>query len=206
MPDENFQNNRAFYEMRMSAVERLQNHKPEEIAHKSGAVFHSENALLTIRSLNQTIEISVPEYVFKPQVEEWHQLVILHYLELADGTETSPEQVSFGGLKDGLIRGTKFDRYMEKELQAFLTGKKPAQLFEICKSLGAEIAEDKSDLCAVFPFLPRYPVWLKIWFADEEFDASGKVLLSKSADHYLTIEDAVAVGEIILSRLKGLAV
>ena len=31
---------------------------------------------------------------------------------------------------------------------------------------------------------------------------SGKFLLSKSADHYLTIEDAVTVGELLLSKLK----
>lgn len=44
---------------------------------------------------------------------------------------------------------------------------------------------------------------VKIWFADEEFEASGKLYLSRSADHYLTMEDAVTVGEILLSKLKA---
>ncbi|MDY2660868.1 MAG: DUF3786 domain-containing protein, partial [[Ruminococcus] gnavus] len=48
----------------------------------------------------------------------------------------------------------------------------------------------------------NYPVWLKIWFADEEFEASGKLYLSRSADHYLSMEDAVTVGEVFLSKLK----
>lgn len=60
-------------------------------------------------------------------------------------------------------------------------------------------------MCAIFPFLPHYPVWLKIWLADEEFDASGKLMISKSADHYLTVEDAVTVGEILLSLLKAIS-
>lgn len=202
MSNEINQTNRAFYEMKLSAVERLRNHQAEEIAKKSGTVFHKEKSCLEIQSLNERLEISLPEYHFRPEIAEWHQLVLLHYLDLADGAEVSSEQVSFGGLKDGLIRGTKFDQYVENELQVFLNGKTPERLLKIFKSLGAEIMEDKSDLCAKFPFLPNYPVWLKIWFADEEFDASGKMLLSKSADHYLTIEDAVTVGDILLSRLR----
>lgn len=98
------QEERAFSKMRTSAVQRLQNHLPMEIAAKSGALFHSEKKCLEIQSLNQRLEISLPEYDFTPYIEEWHQLVILHYLDLADGVKASEEQVSFGGLKDGLIR------------------------------------------------------------------------------------------------------
>ena len=54
----------------------------------------------------------------------------------------------------------------------------------------------------MLPFLPRIPLVLKVWFADEEFEASGKLLLTTSADHYLAIEDAVTVGEIILRQIK----
>ena len=51
------------------------------------------------------------------------------------------------------------------------------------------------------PVSARYPLRLNIWLADEEFEASGKLLVSRSADHYLTIEDAVTVGDIFLSKL-----
>ena len=44
---------------------------------------------------------------------------------------------------------------------------------------------------------------LKVWLADEEFEASGKFYISKSADCYLTMEDAVTVGEILLSKLNA---
>lgn len=33
--------------------------------------------------------------------------MILHYLDLADGTEVFLQMVSFGGLKDGLVRRTQ---------------------------------------------------------------------------------------------------
>lgn len=57
-------------------------------------------------------------------------------------------------------------------------------------------------MCGI-PLPAKLPVWLKIWFADEEFEVSGKFYPSRSADCYLTIEDAVTVGEILLSKLEG---
>ena len=36
----------------------------------------------------------------------------------------------------------------------------------------------------------------------DEFDASGRLLLNGSADHYLTIEDAVTAGSILLDALE----
>lgn len=196
------QDNRAFLQMLQPAKERICRHLPEEIAEKSGAVFHKEESFLELKSFHQTVRINFPDCTFWPQLDEWHQLVTLHYLDLADGAEVSPQMVSFGGLKDGLVRGTKFDHDMDRALREFLAGKSPEQIRAVCRGLGAQFVEERADLCAVFPFLPRYPLWLKVWFADEEFEASGKLLVSKSADHYLTIEDAVTVGEIFLSKLK----
>ena len=193
--------NRAFQQMLLSAKERICVHAPEEIAQKSGAVFHKDKSYFELQSLAQRIQIAFPECKFQPWIDEWQQLVILHYLDLADGTEVSQEMVSFGALKDGLIRGTKFDHDMERALGGFLAGMTQEQLCRVCERLGAQLVEERADLCAVIPFLPRYPIWLKVWFADDEFEASGKLLVSKSADHYLTIEDAVTVGELLLLKL-----
>ncbi len=43
----------------------------------------------------------------------------------------------------------------------------------------------------------------EIVVADEEFPASGKLLLDASADHYLMIEDAVTAGQILIEKLVG---
>ena len=185
--------NRAFQEMLQAAVKRLQNRSGEEIAAKSGAVFHSSRNVLEIMSFYETIEIQLPEFYY---------LTLLHYLDMADGTEGSQKLITFGNLKDGLIRGTKFDRTAEQKLEKLLQDKDPEKIQKACKNLGAEFIETKADLCAVFPVLPRYPVTLKIWFADEEFPASGKIFLQDHADHYLSVEDAVTVGEILLQKLS----
>ena len=193
----------AFEEMLASARKRLENRRPEELAQRSGSIYEHENKIICLTSLGQSISIRLPSYEFEQPIREWHQLVILHYLDLADQTPVSEEQITFGNLKDGLIRGIKFDHTMDRELTVFLKNKSEDQILRIIKACGGRIISSNADICAQFEFLPFYPLWLKIWLSDEEFDASGKVLLSKSADHYLTIEDAVTVGDVFLERLKS---
>ena len=79
----------------------------------------------------------------------------------------------------------------------------PEELERRCEALGANFETSNADLCARFDFAPRYPVWLKVWFGDEEFPASGHLFVDASAPRYLTIEDAVTVGSLILDQLTG---
>ncbi len=194
--------NRAFQEMLAAAKGWLSGRSPETLAERAGAKWDPGAKLLSLQSLNQRLEVSTEDWSVRPQPEEWHHLILLHYFSIADGTQLSDEMISFGNLKDGLIRGTKFDRTADLALARFLKDREPEQIKAVCRSLGAGFQDSNADLCAVFPFLPRYPVAVKIWFADEEFPASGKMLVSASADHYLTIEDAVTAGEVMLGKLE----
>ena len=66
--------NRAFQEMLQAAVKRLQNRSGEDIAAKSGAVFHSSRNVLEVRSFYETIEIQLPEFRINSDMDEWHYL------------------------------------------------------------------------------------------------------------------------------------
>ena len=101
------------------------------------------------------------------------------------------------------MRGGGLDRNAELIVRRDLGILPPEELERRCRSLGAELLPSNADFCARFDFAPRYPIWLKVWFADEEFPASGRLLLDESAPHYLTIEDAVTVGSLILDQLTG---
>ena len=156
MPLDHKDSKRAFNEMYMIALKRLENRSPDEIAKNAG------------------------------------------YLDLADGTPLYHQAVHFGELKDGLIRGSRFDKTVEREFASFLSDKKDEDIINLCKSLGGEIIKSKFDLSVVFYLFPNYPVTLNIWFADDEFGAVGSMLVDKSADNYLTIEDDVVAGEFML--------
>ena len=196
--------NRAFTEMLAVAQSRLAGRSPLEIAEKARVTFDQEQQAFLFSSLGENIIVHYPSYEVEPKLEEWHHLVILHYLEMADGTPLGQRFVAFGDLRDGMVRGGGFDRTCEQTMARYF-GKKPLEnLQAVCTALGAKLKDSNADLCAVLPFLPQYPVTWKLWLAEEEdeIDGSGRLFLDSSADHYLSIEDAVTVGTIILDRLR----
>ena len=196
--------NRAFSEMLAVAQSRLAGRSPLEIAEKAHVTFVQEQQAFLFSSLGENIIVHYPSYTIEPQLEEWRHLVILHYLEMADGTPLNQRFITFGELRDGLVRGGGFDRTCEQAMALYF-GKKPLEnLQAVCTALGAKLEDSNADLCAVLPFLPQYPVTWKLWLAeeDDEIDGSGRLFLNSSADHYLSIEDAVTVGAIILDRLQ----
>ena len=130
----------------------------------------------------------------------WHTLTLLHYLDLADGTPLCGRMIPFSQYKDGLVRGGGLDRNAELIVRRDLSVLPPEELERRCEALGANFEASNADLCARFDFAPRYPVWLKVWFGDEEFPASGHLFVDASAPRYLTIEDAVTVGGTDLGR------
>lgn len=192
--------NRAFSEMQKVAVDRLTGRDPDDIAFKAKVSFDREESCFVLSSLGKTITVRCPDYEMKPDIQQWQQLVILHYLDLADGTPLSDREIAFSQLRDGMVRGYDFDRRAEEAIRRL--GQRPeAQIRSLCAGLGASFIPSKADICAVFPFLPNYPITLNLWLKDDEFDASGRLLLNGSADHYLTVEDAVTAGSILLDAL-----
>ena len=129
--------NSAFQEMLTAAKGWLSGRSPEELAKLAGAMWEPEAKLLKLQSLNQRLEVGTEDWSVRPQPEEWHHLILLHYISIADGTQLSDEMISFGNLKDGLIRGTKFDRTADLALARFLKDREPEQIKAVCRSLGA---------------------------------------------------------------------
>ena len=199
---ENKKENRAFNEMYIAAQKRLEGKNPIEIAKNSGAEFDEEKSILKIKSLDSVFELEYPTYDMKEKRDDWQILTLLHYLDLADNTPILSKQIKFGELKDGLIRGARFDKTVEAELERFLKNKDEKQVIEVFKSLDAKFIDSKADLSAVFYIYPYYPVTISVWFEDEEFPPTGKMFLDKTADHYLTIEDAVGVGELMIKIIN----
>lgn len=193
--------NQLLTNMLRAAKERLSGRDPQVIARSAGVSFEGDR--FQLRSLGREIQISVPELDVTPDLPQWQMLTLLHYLDIADGTSLSGRQTGFADYRDGMARGGTFDRDAEAVVREKLGRMEPSRLAERCIALGARMLDSNADLCAQFDFAPRYPVWLKIWFADDELEASGRMFVDGSAGHYLTIEDAVTVGSLILGLLTG---
>ncbi len=193
--------NKAFSLMLRDAILRLEGKDPEDTAKMAGIEYDRQNNIFRFSSLGQEYTLSYPAYTFSPEPEEWHRLTILHYLDLADHSPLSGEFISFSQIKDGIIRGSGFDKKCETQTPNILKGLSEEDIKGLLLSLGGTYIKTNADYSAVLSFMPYYPVLIKIWFEDDEFPAVAKMMVDKN-DRYLSIEDAVTVGEIILEKLR----
>lgn len=194
--------NRTFREMEKAALERLRGLDPHQISVRTDIPFDEETSSFSLTSLGIHITISYPAYDISPHLPDWHHLMLLHYLEMADGALRTEKQISFRELPDGFVRGEQFDRSCEHTIAATIGNYAPEKLCAACIRLGATLKEGRSDLCAEFSFAPRYPVTLNLWFAEDELPGSGRMLLDGNAGHQLSTEDAVTIGELILEQIQ----
>lgn len=196
---ENMETNNQFIQMENAALKRLFVRSAKDIAKKSGVNFDGKT--FKFKSLGIDVTVDYPTFSISPTLDMWHHLIILHYLDLADGSPVLGTLSSFSEYRDGLIRGGDFDRRAEKMIQNLLKGTSVSDLKNRCTELGGILIDSNADLSAKFYFMPQYPLTLKIWFADDEFEASGHLFTDISAQHYLSVEDAVTVGELLLTYL-----
>lgn len=194
--------NRMYSNMLCAARSRLTGRNPHKLAKWANLSYSPQSACFQIPVLGKNCSLQWPSCSAEPECEEIVQLLMLHYLDLADGTPVQGKLISFGQLKDGMIRGDRFDRDSEERLRGLLSRMGEEELRRRCRNMGGCEYASNADFSAVLPFLPNYPVTLRVWFADEEFAASGRLFVDVSADHYLTVEDAVTVGELVLQRLE----
>lgn len=201
MKNENnrIENNQQFFNMLQAALRWLKDRSPEEISKHGNLPFDGKTFFF--ESLGTPVSVCYPDYHVTPDLDQWHILTLLHYLSVADGFPLTGRQISFAQQKDGMIRGGGFDHEVEMTTAQKLGVLPPQELERRCLALGATLHSSNADLCAEFSFAPNYPVWLKIWFADDEFPASGRMFLDAAAEHYLGIEDAVTLGSLILNKL-----
>lgn len=192
--------NQTFEQMNTVGLGWLKDRDPVEIARKAGVSYDEKKQVFTFSSMGIPLEMTWPDYTVSPQIGGWHYLLILHYMHIADGTPLTDREMSFSQMNSGMVRGSGIDRKFEQTIQ-LMKQLDEHVLDAVCAGMGAEKIRSNADVAYRFPFLPRFPVTLKVWLPDEEFPASGRLLVDESADHYFTIEDAVTLAEILIEKI-----
>ena len=195
----------AYERMMKTAREWLADKSPKDIAVNAGVEYDAERAVFTMFSLSKRVEVAYPKYTFSDDIEEWHQMSILHYFNLADGVKPMGEWISLSQMASGMIRGGGFDRMFEALVRNQLGKMSAQEVGDACRRMGMTLDKSNADLCASISFAPHFPIIMKLWFADPEDDlpASGRLFVDRTADHYLTIEDTVTLCEyLVVDRLK----
>ena len=118
--------NRAFMAMHRVARSWLAGSDPGEIARLSGVAYDPERSEFALSSLGREMRMRWPECAVRGDCGPWHELLLLHYMHLADGTLPSGAWISFSELRDGMLRGGGFDRDSAARLSGMLGGLAPA--------------------------------------------------------------------------------
>ena len=192
---------RAYESMFNTAKEWLAGADPAALCGRCGAAWNEEKQEIRICTLGQDVHLSWPLLAVEPAIPNWQMLVLLHYLFRCDGTRPKGTRIALADMKDGLIRGAKFDLTAERSFTRILKDRSEAEIVRAFETLGAVREAGKSDLEFRIPVFPHFPVYSSIYLADEDFPASGKLFVDTAADHSLTIEDAVTVGDLILTMI-----
>lgn len=171
---------------------------------KTGAEFTNNKFYLDF--IGTPIEVTYPEgLVFKKDTQEElgliEKILILHYLTNAGGSPILNRSISFKELPGGSIYIEPFtNRCIRPLIQIF--GNDLASFQKSAEKLGG-LKGKHGDLSYCFYPLPRIPVTLVLWAADEEFPANANILFDESAADYLHTEDYAFLCGMLAGKLKA---
>jgi len=133
----------------------------------------------------------------------WEKILVLHYLNSADGTPMTKEHISFKEVRDAMLYLPNFEKRAVAPLLGRFGGN-PEEILGPAQQLGGQ-KEELGDFSVTIPVFPRVPITLVFWKKDEEFEARLTVLFDRTILRYLPTEDIVLSAQMMAFRLIGLA-
>jgi hypothetical protein len=141
------------------------------------------------------------------------KILVFIYLTRAHGDPISGVWVSYRDLANTVSKSKSYDACTER-LAAGLAGIAAdadpdadadlGRLDELVAPLGgARVASDSADVAYLLPALPRVPLLLLFWRADEEFAARASLLVDRDVLGYLDQEATLFLAEAVTARLLG---
>ena len=185
---------------------------PKLIARRSGAVYvegTNGKAGLSIHFLNRKIDISWPELDFSYSVDSnevpiQQQVLLLHYLDLAEDVEISGEWIAYQEVPDGKFYLDAFIRRAKNPMvQGF--GDNPELMVKLTTDVYGATPMEQGDLAVRIQALPLIPVALIIWKGDDEFSPEGTILFDRTVSKILSAEDIAWLAGMIIYPLLGMA-
>ena len=126
-------------------------------------------------------------------------LIVLHYLIGAMAIEPTGKLISFRELQGGDVYWAAYEGRSIKRLQDFF-GDRPEALHEAVRGWKAKRA-GMGDAGYVIQALPKIPVTVAVWKADDEIPASANVLWDETVRYYFRTEDVAVLGGIVAAEL-----
>lgn len=122
-------------------------------------------------------------------LDSWSKIIIYDYVRRKGSRPLTGEWVTLGYFPNTASHVKAFQRNAEEKIAAKFNNNKEG-LQNRCKELGGVSWQGKmnADYINKFDLLPKIPLYLCFWDADDEFQASCKLFLDSSAEDYIDIE------------------
>ena len=174
---------------------------------RSGATLADEAGKRTISLdyLGQPCRIILPDVEVFPANGETlsrDKLVILHYLNTADGSPLTDRSITFKELPEGAVY---YPTYVKRTIKPLLDkfADRPESLVATAEVIGG-VKADTGDFSFRLKALPRVPLTFTLWLGDEELPPEGNILFDSSITEYLPTEDITVLCEILAWKLVRL--
>jgi len=183
----------------------LKNRDPNQLVVYTGARHvEEEDSSFSIAYWDMELKVSFPDFTVVHadtglKVDEKVEIVLIHYIHTADGTEKGEKWVSLADLPDGAFYRNAYQGYSGDHLASIVQNNLDS-LNKACRKLSGK-SENYGDLSYSFHVLPRIDLLLVYHRGDDEFPPSAQVLFSSSASHYLPTDIYAYLGRHLVVRV-----
>lgn len=177
--------------------------KPADAAERIGATWNSEASEFELSFLGSGASITYQDYnvtiAGRPSPPHIAALLVYH-LALSDGSRPKDSLISFAELPDASFYVTAFRGYTGAKIVRHFAPH-PESLRGAVEQLGGTSVAGLGDRAWTIPALPRVPVTLLWWDADEEFEARAELLFDTTASRHLTTDGCAVLGSWLATML-----
>ena len=178
------------------------------LCRRSGATLANEAGgnVITLGYLGKTCRVILPDVevclTTGEPLTQRDKLLILHYLNTADGVPLTGTPITFKELPEGMLY---YPTFVKRSIKPLLDNfaHRPLVLLAAAEKLGA-IKAETGDLSFRLNALPRVSLCVTLWQGDEELPPEANMIFDSSIVDYLPTEDITVLCEMLAWKLvKG---
>ncbi len=176
-------------------IEDIKNIDICKMAEDLGAII-KKNRAIEIRCIGRDYIISEDRQISADgKVSPWEKILLLLYIKTGGSGVLTNEWVSFAELKGGGVKVEAIIKECEAPLSEMFSKNAKAAAGAIEKLGAKQIDFQASQHTWIFYLLPKIPILILYWPANDEFQASVKLLFDRTADRFLDVESIVFLCE-----------
>ncbi len=119
----------------------------------------------------------------------WSKIIIYDYVRMKGNVPLTGNWVSMGHFPDAASHSKAFQKNAEDKISEKFNSDLNGLVSRCNEMEGTETSGKlKADYVCSFNLLPRVPMYMCFWEADDEYSASCKLYVDRNADAYIDIE------------------